>query len=79
MSIPRSRAIEQEAVADERERIERFYHEQFVAANACSTLARCLCPCRRQRQPRLREPLFERGIDTPDKPVHARNHDVEPR
>ena len=55
------------AFAEELERIERFYTEQFLPANAWSTLRPHPYLYLRQRQRRMRETLLECGIDTPEK------------
>jgi 2-polyprenyl-3-methyl-5-hydroxy-6-metoxy-1,4-benzoquinol methylase len=54
-------------VAEERQRIERFYTERFIPANAWSSLRPCPYLYLRQRQRRVRETLIECGIDTPEK------------
>jgi len=54
-------------LAEERQRIERFYTERFLPANAWSSLRPCPYLYLRQRQRRMRETLIECGFETPEK------------
>lgn len=65
-----------EAVAAEHKRIERFYNQDFLPANAWTTLAPRAYLYLRQRQRRIREALLECGFDTPEKLSQLRVLDV---
>jgi 2-polyprenyl-3-methyl-5-hydroxy-6-metoxy-1,4-benzoquinol methylase len=67
MSPDSSTLPEDQSFAEERQRIERFYNEQFLPTNPWSTIKPCPYLYLRQRQRRMRETLIECGIDTPDK------------
>lgn len=51
---------------DERQRIERFYTDRFLPANAWTCLRPCPYLYLRQRQRRIRETLISCGINTPE-------------
>jgi 2-polyprenyl-3-methyl-5-hydroxy-6-metoxy-1,4-benzoquinol methylase len=75
--LPESSTVSNDQpLTEERQRIERFYTERFLPANAWSSLRPCPYLYLRQRQRRMRETLIECGIDTPEKLHELRVLDV---
>jgi SAM-dependent methyltransferase len=64
---PESPSQPDDARAAERERIERFYYDDFLPSNAWTTLAPRSYLYLRQRQRRIRDTFLECGLNTPEK------------